>query len=291
MITTIKREIEEAAPAVARTLLKHHRLLYEVGQNQHLVPLATGLLLRVERRHFLITAAHVLDANNEHPTCDLATHGRDGLGEAVILHGESFRTVTPEGRTRLDDRLDVGFIALDAAVVEQIGEDRFMGPELMDLNDAGCMPALYGALGYPEELNLTITPTEARPVTKVPFLYTSVFDAPEEYQRIGVSPNTHLLMHASNKKTRAAGDIKMKLPDLHGMSGGGCWRLTEYGRNPTAPRLLAMTIEWRRWKTHGLLASRMNLVVQALRAAYPDLSPRLARSGLANITTAVLPRR
>src|SRR5664279_4037149 len=118
-------------------------------------------------------------------------------------------------------------------------------------------------------MNLTITPADARPVKLQPFLYTSVFDPPEEYQRIGASPNTHLLMHISNTKTRVAGGIKTKVPNLHGMSGGGFWRLTEYGPNPKAPRLLAMTIEWRRWKTNGLLASRMSLVVEALPRKLP----------------------
>lgn len=279
-----RKEIELVAPAAAKALLKHHRLLYRVTEGNHLVPLATGFLLRVDRHHFLVTAAHVLDANNECNACDLATYGQD-CTEAVVLHGDSFRTSVPQGKTRLDDRLDVGFIRLGDELVAQIGEDRFLPPQMADVESRRRLPAVYGALGYPADYNVEVSPTVDTPVTPHPFLYISTFHPPEAYRRLGVSEGTHLLLQISNKKTRAAGGTKEKVPDLHGMSGGGFWRLTAYGSNPAAPRLLGVTIEWRQGKHNGLLASRMSLVFEGIRAVYPDLSPSIPRSHLANITT------
>lgn len=119
-----------------------------MGPNKRLVPVGTGLLLGVGAHRFLITAAHVLDANEAGETdyCDLATYGQ---GETVVLNGESFRTAVPKGKTRFANRLDIGFLRLDDASAKQIGEDRFLSPANCDLDDTGRKHALYGALGYP----------------------------------------------------------------------------------------------------------------------------------------------
>jgi hypothetical protein len=87
----VRTEVEEAAPAAAKTTIKFHRLIYSVEPDQTMTPLASGLLLRVGPRRVLGTAAHVLgwnsDGSGHHR--DLATYGRGG---AVVLRGESFRT-------------------------------------------------------------------------------------------------------------------------------------------------------------------------------------------------------
>lgn len=120
MIPNLKAEVEQTAPAVARRLLKHHRLLYLCGPDKRLHPCATGLLLAAGALRFLVTAAHVLDENffrTETDFRDLVTYGQ---GLPVILKGESFRTTIPNGRMREDDTLDMGFIRLSAEFVSQI---------------------------------------------------------------------------------------------------------------------------------------------------------------------------
>ena len=287
----IKNTVEQAAPDAAKPLVMHHRLIYGVGPNKRLVPVGTGLLLGVGAHRFLITAAHVLDANEAGETdyCDLATYGQ---GETVVLNGESFRTAVPKGKTRFADRLDIGFLRLDDASAKQIGEDRFLSPANCDLDDTGRKHGLYGALGYPACLNHDVEPDCATPTIPSPFVYTTVLHPAEAYRKYGASQNTHLLLNVSQRKTRAAGGRKVKLPDFHGMSGGGLWRLIQAPAKSLAvgaPSLLGVVIEWHRGQDGGLLAARMSLVFEALRKVYPDLDPLLPKSGLADIDVDIEP--
>jgi hypothetical protein len=285
LLRTMKAEVEQTAPAVARALFQHHRLIYLCGPDQVLHPCATGLLFGAGALRFLVTAAHVLDENffrSENDFCDLVTYGQ---GEAVIFRGESFRTTIPNGRTRNDDPLDVGFIRLDAETVAQIGEDRFLSPANVDLNDTGAFPALYGALGYPARHNQTIEPGNEFQNNPFAFSYTAQLRSAQEHEALGISMASHLLLAASNNKGRRAAGFKAKIPDLHGMSGGGLWRYTEYGQvaNTRAPCLLGVLIAHRR-RTGNILAARMGLLFEGLRRAYPELNEFLPHTTLADIT-------
>lgn len=283
-----KEQGVKAAEEVAKTLIKYHRLIYSVSEDQRLDPLGTGVLLRVDNSFFLVTAAHVLDENTHETTQyrDLATYGKR---EAVILNGGSFRTSVPRGKTRREDRIDVGFILLESEAVAQIGEDRFWPIAQIDLNDTGTRSALYGAFGYPASLNCTIDPNYQDVVNPRPFTYTALLRPTKAYKSLGVGIETHLLLAVSQNKTRRSDGIKAKLPDLHGMSGGGLWRYLgdELGTSVSAPCLLGILIEWHKCQEGGLLAARMSFVVESIRLAYPDLSDKLPRSKLININSEI----
>lgn len=290
VIANLRAEVEQTAPAVAKTLLKHHRLIYLCGPDKHLHPCASAILFGAGPLRFLVTAAHVLDENffrSETDFCDLVTYGQ---GQAVILKGESFRTTIPDGRTRDDDPLDVGFILLDAETVAQIGEDRFLSSANVDLNDNGEHPALYGALGYPTCMNHRIEPEDESEIKPCPFSYTAQLRSAQEHEALGITMASHLLLAASNNKSRRPGGFKAKIPDLHGMSGGGLWRYTEYveAANQKAPCLLGVLIE-RRKKQGNILAARMALVFEGLRRAHPELDDALPRTTLADITVQIAP--
>jgi len=287
---TARNEVEEAAPVAAQTTIKFHRLIYAMGPDRVMTPMASGLLLRTGPRRFLVTAAHVLDSNSTGPgeCSDLVTYGR---GKGIVLRGESFRTAIVDGKTRNEDLLDIGFALLNAESADQMGEDRFLSPADCDPNATGRSPALYGALGYPACLNEDVGPDTQGTANPKPFLYTSPLHPASAYRRMGVSPLTHLLLDVSRRKTTGPGGRKVKLPDLRGMSGGGLWRLGEYSPGPriTAPRLLGVVTE-RRWgHGGGLLAARIGLVFEALRKVYPEFDGLLPRTALASITVEVVP--
>ncbi len=282
--------MEQTAPAVARGLLKHHRLIYLCGPDKRLHACATGLLFGAGALRFLVTAAHVLDENFLRTGTDFRDLVTYGQGRPVILKGESFRTTIPNGRTREDDPLDIGFIRLSAELVAQIGEDRFLSPADVDLDDKGVFPALYGALGYPACQNPTVEPEDESQIKPFAFSYTAQLRSAEEHEQLGISTASHLLLAASNNKSRRAGGMKAKLPDLHGMSGGGLWRYTEYHKAPSkAPCLLGVLIE-RRKKSGNILAARMGLVFEGLHRVYHELDGVLPRTALADITVQIVPQ-
>lgn len=291
MIPNLRAEVEQTAPVVARGLLKHHRLIYLCGPDKRLHACATGLLFGAGALKFLVTAAHVLDEGyfrSETDFADLVTYGQ---GQPVFLKGESFRTIIPNGKTREADPLDVGFIQLSGESVAQIGEDRFISAGNVDLNDEGEFAALYGALGYPACLNPMIEPEDESQIKPFAFSYTALLRSAQEHAQLGISTATHLLLAASNNKSRQANGRRAKLPDLRGMSGGGLWRYTEYGQVPNAkaPCLLGVLIE-RRKKTGNILAARMGLVFEGLRKAYPELAEVLSHTALADITVQIVNR-
>jgi hypothetical protein len=285
----LKMKRPEQAFNIAKTLIKHHRLIYTVGPDEKLSSMGSGVLLRTENHFFLITAAHVLDENQASGQTfqDLVTYGSNKL---LILKGDSFRSTVPPGKTRDDDKIDIGFIKLEQHMVDQIGTDRFWPSSDVDLDDVGQPGFLYGALGYPAEMNRLTEVDSIKPINPTPFNYTTEFRPPNVYKKFKASTDTHVLLTASNKKSRLPGGRKGKIPDLRGMSGGGIWRLLGRHNLPIErPKLLAIIIESHANKPYGgILGTRMSFIFSAMRRVYPELEKELPTSSRFYIDTTVV---
>ena len=80
----------------------------------------SGLLARLDARHYLVTAAHVLDA------CERACVVRAAEATGQELSGTSIVTGRAAGTTRDDDVFDIGFVRLSGSEVAGIGADNFL---------------------------------------------------------------------------------------------------------------------------------------------------------------------
>lgn len=280
----------DAAQDGAKMLIKFHRLIYAIRHDGCLEPLGTGLLLKVGGSRLLVTAAHVLDENKagQEDFCDLVTYGQ---GKPITLRGRSFRTTVPLAKTRREDRIDIGFILLDDEAVSAIGEDRFWPIADVDQNDPGRPDCLYGGIGYPASMNQSIESDWSEVVTPNPFSYISTLRPLKPLGTGGPTMGTHLLLAAGNKKTRRADGRKAKLPeDLRGMSGGGLWRYGPFAPAGQVPKayLLGILIERHKCQDGGLLAARMNFVVEGLRIAFPELDSSLPHSERSIVTARIV---
>lgn len=193
---------------------------------------ATGVLLRVREKHFILTAAHVFDNLDKMPISLNVTDGVIGnplfpIGDVILRRS---RTADPGDRT--DDPYDVCVCDLSQKTAERIGSgDRFRFLELSEVDpwDKEDPRSWYTVLGFPGELNQTdvvSTVLGSNACAYATFLYLGERgDIPCSDTDRGVA----ILMDYGPKTTRNDSGHTVIPPQPDGMSGGGMWRVAEYG--------------------------------------------------------------
>jgi hypothetical protein len=142
------QKIAAQAEKESRKLLKHICAIYRVDAAANPEQFGTGVFLNVGDHYFLVTAAHVLD-NNDDSTLYIPSNKS---GDLVILEGASFKSVA-DGGDRNDDRTDVGVVVLKSDLEDEIGRDSFLSVALTDVDDIGKQGDIYIAMGYPAKKN------------------------------------------------------------------------------------------------------------------------------------------
>jgi hypothetical protein len=255
----IKRMISDAETRVERhareRILKNIRPLYLMNSIENYSPLGTGVLVRVDERFYLCSAAHVFDdfdsAASNSP-CELVTFGQT---KTVILSEKVIRTAkAPDDPEREKDLVDIGFMELRVANIKQIGRDRFLSLEDMDFEDGGSYTSLYSALGYPATRNKVEWKAvhSGQTITPSPIVYSCQNSPPEHFAKYRLSKDQNLMVRFQKKKSTTSEGRRIHAPDAHAMSGGGLWRYRKYSLlhplndGPVDLKLVGIIIEWRK---------------------------------------------
>lgn len=157
--------------------------IYEEDDRERPALFGSGVILRVPPRLFLLTAAHVLDRNRQ---STLYVPGRD---ELVPLKGSSGRTLEPASG-RIDDKIDIGFVCLEAAMQEELTRFRILRPEDIDANDAPAPKTLYAFAGYPATQN---NPMPERRLQLNTTIYSVLPRPGSDYAALKLHPAAHFL--------------------------------------------------------------------------------------------------
>jgi hypothetical protein len=225
--------------------------------------IGSSLLLKVHDRSFLVTAAHVLDWNQE---TSIYVAGRL---KPVRIEGESYRT-SPPATGRNDDLMDFGIIDISGTPPDQWSRYRFLTPDDLDVDDFPADHTLYGFSGYPVTKNRVYSAN-----IKLSSMACIVIAAPPaQYSHLGLQPASHFL--GQFDRTRQVDSVKglMTGPDPHGLSGGGVWRMGtpgEFAKGTNSERLIGIGIEHRQ-DAKVLLGVRVSLLVVMIARIYPDLA-------------------
>jgi len=268
--TILNDDIEEESVAAAKEFLHSVRPLYTVNERYAPELKASCVLFSVENVCLIITAGHVFD--------DLQGSALyvGGAKRLVQLKGQFYRT---KSKGSVDnDKFDLAFMELDAEALAIIGNIRFLQSGDLDPNDFAVKSHLYLILGYPATKNEHIDYAR-RKTLLTPYIFSSNSPDLDVYKRLDVLEESHILINFDRKRiTNKTYDI-LTAPKLHGMSGGGIWKIRDYSKvaslsAPSEKKLVGIIIEGH--PMHKVIMGvRISCVIETIRTNYPHLSEKL----------------
>lgn len=250
-----------------------------VGFGRGGVTVASATAIRVGTRYFLATAGHALEG---------LEHDEDlHIVPPMAVRDEWLPFVARRMTTdRGPGRADLGWIELQDEVAEAAGlefldlgrlqrEGERLGWERTRSDRAmGGDPAIYFVHGVPSQL---ASQRRGRRLHLRALGYTTLgATAVAPGTRVANARDLRLEYDARSLSRRRCG--LRHLPDAHGMSGGGVWRVGQAGR----PRLVALVRAWHPGERE-LRGVRIHRWLGVLRQDFPELGttldPLLERDG------------
>jgi hypothetical protein len=214
-------------------------------------------LSRLDARHYLVTAAHVLDA------CEQGCVVRAAEATGQELSGTRIVTERPAGKTGDDDVFDIGFVRLSGSEVAGIGADNFLDlTYTVDGLPAEPVEAMI-ALGFAAR-DQAVERGVVR--TKLTMFMTGP-ESSHAYRLARTDSRSHLLVRYERNEMVFNGQHHGSAPSLKGMSGGGLWQVSLSGAIQPAqpPALAAMIIEQPESYRTAILATRAPLIRSFIR--------------------------
>jgi hypothetical protein len=185
----------------------------------------TGFLVQAENHCFLISAAHVLDGPSR--TCKLFCF-LDNPPRNCWLRQRPLRlTEPPPGKTRRDDRIDVGVCYL-GPLSSLRGVEHAALP--LDRLKPAALPRedkWYMLAGLPGGSNQISIDRRAKLITSERATKVATSHPAKVYRKCGVAPETHNVVDHARDLQPGASNRHGKFPKTHGMSGSPLWLLTE----------------------------------------------------------------
>jgi hypothetical protein len=229
--------------------------------------IGSAVLLRLAEQPFLLTAAHVADRG--------ARGGLEvGARERIVpLGGRYFHTTPPDGG-RAADRFDLAVFPLSDAVAADLGAPNFLGPDELRWTErphVQSTPAgTYLLTGFPSSKQPRQPKSDGEFVVRPyqPLVQASELD---RYESLQVHPDSHLALALDRSDLQSLSGPK-QAPDLHGMSGGGVWRIDHLiGAGEPRAHLVGIMVEYHDSPSHVLLATRIGVALQLIQDEFPSL--------------------
>jgi hypothetical protein len=227
--------------------------------------IASGVLVRIVDRTFLLTAAHVTDRQSEGT---LLIPGQRGFMPA---NGYFSAMRLPASGRRSDDKLDVAYFLLDSDCVNDL-HPHCTVLERPDVSLEADPPLLtyYTFAGYPwrkGRVGEGIVATDFR-------TFTGGEADKSEYKVLGLTRSRHIAIRFNRKRTfsqRLGRVITSPLP--HGMSGGGVyvWNQEALKKWPVRLPLAGIATEFIPDRSL-LVATRLRVYVRCIFHQEPDLA-------------------
>lgn len=179
--------------------------IFKVAEGGAPTPEGSGVLIQVADRHFVITAAHVLDLWGK-------------LSLIVPLAGGMTVNLTAcrAEVTKDTEHADFAIIPLTEAMAAVLLQSKAF-VRLSEMDAAAATPqGMHAVFGYPQELSRI---AQRGRLSNALFYPTNLMPLPDIDPELAIAMEIHAEIEDSD------GD-RSRLPDLRGISGCGMWRLT-----------------------------------------------------------------
>ena len=255
-----KRFQAEAVPWIERRTV----VIFKQAEGGAPVPEGTGVLLQVADRHFLVTAAHALKVWRE---MSLIIPLGDGTGIDI-------RSSRAE-LTRDQRDADFALVPLTDPMVERLLAASKDFVRLAEVDVSGDEPAfgIHAVFGYPLELSKV---DEGWRISDAIYYPTTITKLPDVDHGLSIVLDIHPEIVDSD------GD-RSRLPDLHGISGCGIWRLHLKGddiESWSEERIRLVGIEHTVLPNRWIRGARIRHVIAGVASQFPDLERCVALIGI-----------
>jgi hypothetical protein len=251
------------------------RQLFAVTDHGTPDPVGSCVLFSVGGRHFVLTASHVLNHNIE------SSLYVGGLTDLVLLEGETQRTEAKNSPPV--DSFDIAVVELGPELVNSLGNVKFLTSSDLDPNDVADGRQIYVALGFP--WRKTAKDLSARRVRSPMMSVTALSDA-DLFETLDVPEHTHVVIPFDRNNMMKDGQ-RQTAPKPEGMSGGGLFRsdhLAAYADGNPVAKLVGILTQYRDSGITHMKATRIWILLEAIRFACPELDALLPRATRASVT-------
>lgn len=268
------RTMHEGASAVLRPLTL---ALYGAKSDEELVPAigGSGVLARIGPVPMILTAAHVVDISIRCGVTLYVTNGAPGADLLPLTGCTAVTSLSPSGdQKHEDDPYDLAVIQLTAELAARLAPPRgYVTLRDMDPYDPGTPGSYPFVLGFPEK---AITLNSEKSTVKSPLLpygssvYAGDRGAPNNYDA-----GIHVAMDFQSEGTIDDDGNPATLPDPHGLSGCGIWRLHRPndpfgGWTPDRIKLIAIE-QARQTEAQILKGTQIKHLLSLISSAWPGL--------------------
>ena len=254
LIRTVRRPKLMRMVDTERLLLGGERSLrstapiYRLDHRDRLELFGTGVFVRHQSQHFVISAAHVLSELRER---ELRIGGESHV---IPLTGPFFHSGAVGEVSFVDDAFDIAFVPLSELQVSELGQPTFVSTDDIDLGSTARAP--FFTTGFIASDYTMVGPTQ--PVQVEATTLVAMPAPAEKYLERGVSENTHLLLSFDRLKTHS-GEGQAATPKINGMSGCGVWRV-----GSTEDALTAILIEHHQQQGKFIVSTRVTTIIQGM---------------------------
>jgi len=264
-------EFKEGSDAVTRLsniVARHVLPLFIDDDRGRPVLVGSGFLVAEGATSYLVSAAHVFDALREGR--NLYYYVQPNTKRK--LSGNLRTTKLSHGRTRQEDRLDIGVLNLQGPGLPPYPEvDKYPLPiEALRANALPREMKQYLLVGFPGS-KTRVNPSARRVLSKT-YAFRNKSARPSTYSVLGVSPQSHIVITFDRKRVFGHEKQVLAFPDPSGMSGSPLWLLyDENGPNDRrqAP-VVGVAIEHHR-EHHAIVATDIEIALRLIRG---DVSSR-----------------
>lgn len=231
----------------------------------------TGSLLRVAQRHFLVTAAHVVNGIREHGY-KFVVFGKERGYIELVGPFQCLRRDSANGH----DQFDLTIWELDKEVVEFLADYDFVN--LLDVDTSEVFgPDLYCVCGFPAELS-TDGNVDGTPIGFTPHYFLSYPYQGDVSQLPEYDSGCHLLLHGQPSDAVAIVGSG-NLPKLNGISGCSIWKTNYLAIGPedwTPAHAKIVAVETGVYRVEkAIKATIWKSVATLIYKAFEDLRPAL----------------
>ncbi len=224
----------------------------------------TGTLYKIADRHFLVTAAHLIEEGL------VLFTARRGISDALIPLGRA---------TYYGDPFDLAVFSLSSEDVQHLPGAQFLNAASIAFPVEAC-PDTYYIYGYPCEWE---TPYEkGRDGEIIPLVVTTTPYDGEVPDYVDYNPYIHVLIDTEKKDFRGADNSEFLLPrKLVGMSGSSIWNVNPKGKTwdtwtPDDAKIVAVQVSAFPNSTHAVSkGTRWMNVGRLLHEKFPELRPMI----------------
>lgn len=247
-------------------LTDYHCPIYAPDKKGNPVTIGSGVLIDIYGHKFLVSAGHVFDYTETHKV------GIKSKNRLVNITGY---IIDPKLHpNRAEDKIDLSLLELDEEMKSALSDLNYLTIDNIDYKHVSDAHKInYTFIGFPATKNKLRY--NSNRVKAGIFSYSANRVGNNIYEKLGISPNTHIAIKFRKNNLASSGGI-INAPDLYAMSGGGIWLNDNFHLHPSVyvpkVKLVGIALSWH--KSQGcIMGVSAGAIIEIIKTYYdiPEL--------------------